>query len=46
MELAYALALQLQLALSAFGVNEGFSTPNAISAAAAIFNNVIIVKMA
>lgn len=43
MQMPYQLfALQLQLAFSAFGVNEGLNTPKATVAAIAIFNNVII----
>jgi hypothetical protein len=38
------LALQLQFALSPFGVNEGLNTPNAISPATATFNNVSMVE--
>jgi hypothetical protein len=40
------LALQLQFALSPFGVSEGFKTPNAISPATATFNNVNMVEAA
>jgi hypothetical protein len=39
----YLFAWQLQLALSTFGANDGFSTPMVISAAAAIFRIVSIV---
>jgi len=39
----YLSAWQLQLALFAFGANDGWSTPTVISATAAIFSIVSIV---